>query len=88
MNEEIRDKAKFYLKQYAENLSDRIGQIKPLISQEERCLERITKYTDPESVEKQNYQRDYYTNRLNMWKDRLVQRTEQLEGVEEVISKL
>lgn len=88
MNEEIRNKAKFYLKQYAENLSDRIGQIKPLIAQEERCLASITNHTDPDSVEKQDYQREYYTKRLNSWKDRLTQRTEQLQGVEEVISKL
>ena len=88
MNEEIKTKAKFYLKQYAENLSDRIISINECIRTEENSLAGVPKGSDPESTAKREYQQEYYGNRLQLWKERLKKRTGTLKEIDEIVTKL
>jgi len=87
MNEEIKTKAKFYLKQYAENLSDRIGNIKECIREEEKCLASVPKGNDEDSKTCREFQQDYHGTKLQHWTDKLEKRISALNEIEQIITQ-
>ena len=88
MKEEIQTKAKFYLKQYAENLADRVCQMKPLLIQSEWQLKRAEDLVinDREFENKQG-QIDYYSYHVADWNDRYEKLSKKLKEIDEIISQ-
>ena len=88
MKEETQTKAKFYLKKYAENLADRVCQIKQLLIQNEFQLERaenlVVGHVDFEGKQGQI---EYYSKRVADWRDRCKKRTKVLQEIDETISQ-
>ena len=83
MKEEIKTKAKFYLQQYAENLSDKIGDIKTFLCQQERNVAYHTKRKANPSIDKKDetdadWAIEYYQEKVADWKDKLEKNIKQV----------